>query len=173
MGCKECPFACPGGFPSPAEAGPPESAYCVQGSAGAGSNRPDLAGRRGLCCLVRCPAVLVESAQHPEFRTVMDLLAKLMEHEGCLVVLGVRAGDGTQRLPQRVRGQILEQALPERVGTFQDADGLRCAGRRRIVSFEARRLPAESQPLRIPDSSVALSEVPQPPRDRREGRQAR
>ena len=127
----------------------------------------------GSAVLFRCPAMSVEVTQHPELRAVMDLFVKLMQHERCFVVLGVPAGNGAQRLPPRILRQLMEQALPEGVGTFQDGDGFGCGCRCRVMSLKARGLSLDAQPPRIPDSSVAFNEVPQPPRDRREGRDTR
>ena len=115
----------------------------------------------------------VEVTQHPKLRTVMDLFVKLMEHERRFVVLGVRASNRAQRLPPRICRQLMEQALPKGVGTFQYSDGFRCGCRCRIISLKACGLSFDSQPLRIADSSVAFNEVPQPPRDRCEGRDIR
>jgi hypothetical protein len=94
----------------------------------------------------------MDTTQHPELGTVMDLLVELMEHERRFVVLGVRAGDGTQRLPPGIRRQLMEQALPKGVGTFQCSDGFRCRRRCRIISLKACELSFDSQPLRIPGS---------------------
>jgi hypothetical protein len=100
---------------------------------------------------------------------MVDLFVQLMEHERCLVVVGVRASDGSQRFPPGVGRQLLEKALPESVGTLQGSDGLRRGRRCQIGSLEPGGLSLDSQPLRIADSSVALDDVPQPPGDRREG----
>jgi hypothetical protein len=103
----------------------------------------------------------------------MDLFVKLMEHERRFVVLGVRASNGAQRLPPRICRQLMEQALPKGVGTFQDSDGFGCGCRCRVISLKACGLSLDAQPLRVPDSSVAFNKMPQPPRDRREGRDTR
>ena len=115
----------------------------------------------------------VEITQHAEFGTVMNVFVKLVQHERRFVVLGVRASDGPQRLPPRVCRHLMEQALPEGVGTFQGFDTFRCGCRRRVISLKTCRLPVESEPLRIPDSSIAFNEMPQAPCDRREGRDTR
>ena len=93
----------------------------------------------------------VEVAQHPELRTVVDLFVKLMEHERRFVVLGIGASNRAQPLPPRICRQLMEQALPKGVGTFQDNDGSGCGCRCRVISLKACGLSLNSQPLRIPD----------------------
>lgn len=64
----------------------------------------------------------------------------------------------------------MEQVTPESVRTVQDGDGLRSCCWRRVIPLESARLSIDSQPLRIPLASAVFDEVPQPPRDRGEGR---
>jgi hypothetical protein len=114
--------------------------------------------------------VSVQVTQDAKFGPVVDLLVKLVEHERGLVILGVRASDGSQRLPPGSCGQLLEQVLPESVRTVQDGNGLRGGGRCRVIPLKPAGQSLHSQPLRVPIPPVASDEVPQPPRDRRKGR---
>ncbi len=65
---------------------------------------------------------------------------------------------------------MAEQVPPESVRTVQDGHGLRSCCWRRVIPLESARLSLDSQPLRISFASVVFDEVPQPPRDRGEGR---
>jgi hypothetical protein len=112
----------------------------------------------------------VQVTQDAEFGPVMDLFVKLVKHERGLVILGVWAGDRSQWLPPGSRGQLLEHVLPESVRTVQDGNGLRGGGRCRVIPLKPAGRTLHSQPLRVPFPPVASDEVPQPPRDRREGR---
>src|SRR5580698_1004124 len=68
--------------------------------------------------LVR-PAVRVQITQDAELGAVVDLLVELMEYQRRLVVLGVRAGDGAQRLPPGSRRQPHQHVLPEGMRALQ------------------------------------------------------
>src|SRR5580693_6918464 len=144
----------------------------------------DLAPHRPLADQSRCAATRpsgavacagrrimpVQVTQDAEFGPVVDLLVKLVKHESCLVLLGVRASDGSQWLPPRSGRQLPEHVLPESVRTVQDGNSLRGGGRRRVIPFKAAGRPLHSKPLRVPFPPVASDEVPQPPGDRCERR---
>ena len=113
----------------------------------------------------------VQVTQDAEFGpVVVDLFVKLVKHERGLVILGVWASGGSQRLPPGSRWQLLEKVLPESVRTVQDGHGLRGSGRCRVIPLKPAGRSLHSQPLRVPFPPVASDEVPQPPRDRRKGR---
>jgi hypothetical protein len=94
--------------------------------------------------------VSVQVTQDAEFGSVVDLFVKLVKHERGLVILGVRAGDGSQRLPPGSSWQFQEQVLPESVRTVQDGNGFRGSGRCRVIPLEPAGRSLRSKPLRVP-----------------------
>jgi hypothetical protein len=112
----------------------------------------------------------VQVTQDAEFGPVVDLFVKLVRHERGLVILGVGASEGPQRLPPGSCWQLPKQVLPESVRTIQDGNGLRGSGRCRVIPLKPAGRSRHSEPLRVPFPPVASDEVPQPPRDRRKGR---
>src|SRR6202034_3252031 len=93
----------------------------------------------------------VQVTQDAEFGpVVVDLFVKLVKHERGLVILGVWASGGSQRLPPGSRWQLLEKVLPESVRTVQDGHGLRGSGRCRVIPLKPAGRSLHSQPLRVP-----------------------